>query len=93
MIHNPFQHYTILFSKNAEKFLYSLDEPTRQRIIEKIKEFKTNYAQLDTKKLKSLYGLYRLRIGCYRVVYSIKNERIMIYIVAIGHRRNIYQQL
>jgi mRNA interferase RelE/StbE len=88
-----FQNYTIIFSRSAEKFLDSLDKPTRQRIFEKIRELKTNSANLDTKKLKSQYNLYRLRVGNFRVVYTIKHEQIIIYIVAIGHRKDIYQHL
>lgn len=93
MAHPSFQNYTIIFSKRAEKFLDSLDKQNKQRIIEKVRELKTNSENLDIKKLKSKHDLYRLRVGNFRVVYSIEHEQIIIYIVAIGHRRDIYQNL
>lgn len=70
-----------------------MDAQARQRILGKIRELKTNNVNLDIKKLKSKYDLYRLRVGNFRVVYSIQHEQIVIYIVAIGHRKDIYQRL
>jgi mRNA interferase RelE/StbE len=90
---NSLQSYRIVFSKKAEKFLASLNIKNQKKILQKISELKTDRENLDIKKLKSLHNLYRLRIGDFRVVYSIEHEQITIYIVAIGHRRNIYQSL
>ncbi len=83
--------YTIVFSKSAEKFLKTLDKSARQRVITKIKELCTNSENLDIKKLKSRRALYRLRVGRFRVIYTIESERLVIYIVGVGHRKNIYQ--
>ena len=93
MVQASFRDYTIIFSRSAEKFLETLDMQTRQRILEKIRELKTNNVNLDIKKLKSKYDLHRLRVGTFRVVYSIQHKQIVIYIVAIGHRKDIYQRL
>ena len=93
MVQPSFHNYEIIFSKTSEKFLDSLDKPTKQRIVEKIRELQTNSGNLDIKKLKSRHILYRLRIGSFRVVYSIKHERLVIYIIAIGPRKDIYQQI
>ena len=86
-------NYTIIFSKSAEKFLDTLDKSTKNRILQKVKELRTNSDTLDIKKLKSSYGLYRLRVGNHRVIYALKYDRIVIYVVAIGHRKDIYQHL
>ena len=93
MAQSPFQNYTVIFSKRADKFLESLDKQDKQRILQKVRELKTNSKNLDIKKLKSKHDLYRIRVGNYRIIYSIEHEQIIIYIVAIGHRRDIYQQL
>ncbi len=93
MVHPSFHSYTIIFSKTAEKFLDTLDKSTKQRIVEKIIELQTNSENLDIKKLNSRHLLYRLRVGSFRVVYSIKHERLVIYIIAIGPRKDIYQQI
>lgn len=58
-----------------------------------MRELKNGSKNLDIKKLKSEHDLYRLRVGSFRVIYSIEHEKIIIYVVAIGHRREIYQYL
>lgn len=93
MTENSLQPYRIIFSKKAEKFLASLGIKDQKKILQKISELKTNRENLDIKKLKSPRNLYRLRIGDFRAIYSIDHEQITIYIVAIGHRRNIYQHI
>ena len=93
MLHANLAGYKIIFSKNAEKFLDALDKPTKQRIIEKVGELRNNGENLDIKKLKLHQILYRLRIGYLRVIYTLKHELVIIYVVAIGHRRDVYQHL
>ena len=63
------------------------------KIWDKIKELTINKPNLDIKKLAGTTALYRLRVGDYRVIYQIAQRIITIYIVAIGHRKNIYKKL
>jgi len=93
MMHANLAGYKIIFSKNAEKFLDTIDKPTRQRVFEKVYELRSNSENLDIKKLKLYQALYRLRVGNLRVVYTIKHKLIVIYIVAIGHRKDVYKCL
>jgi len=91
MVHPNLREYTIIFSKGAEKFLDTRDRKTKQQILNKVRELQTSSKNLDIKKLKSRHTLYRLRVGNFRIIYGIKHERMVIYIVAIGHRKDIYQ--
>ena len=91
MVYPDLHGYSIIFSKKAESFLEDLDIKKKKRILKKIRELQTNSKSLDIKKLKSRYSLYRLRVGDFRVIYSIKNERVMIYIIIIGWRKDIYK--
>ena len=93
MAYANFSNYKIIFSKTAEKFLDKLDLKTKQHILLKIKELKTNNQNLDIKKLKSRNILYRLRIGSFKIIYTLRHEVIIIYIVVIGYRKDIYQKL
>lgn len=94
MIHPSLEGYKLEFSKEALKYLHTLDNHSSQRIVKKIKELTSNAENLSLKKIKSAkYNLYRLRIGNYRVVYSIEHDHITIFIVAIGHRKDIYDQI
>ena len=47
----------------------------------------------DIKKLAGAEGVYRLRVGNYRVAYQIENGRLVILVVKVAHRRGIYQGL
>ncbi|MBU4270089.1 type II toxin-antitoxin system RelE/ParE family toxin [Candidatus Dependentiae bacterium] len=94
MIHPPCVGYTVVFADEATKDLKKIDRQTISKILDKIKLLiSVNHSNLNIKKLKSKNLLYRLRVGDYRVIYSIKHEKIIIYIVAIGHRKDIYQKL
>jgi mRNA interferase RelE/StbE len=93
MAYADLSNYAVVFSKSADKSLSALDKQMQQRILEKLKELKTNSVNLDIKKLKSHAALYRLRVGHFRVVYTIQHEQIIVYIVAVGHRRDVYQRL
>ena len=48
---------------------------------------------LNIKKLKSKFALYRLRAGDYRIVYTIEHQKIIVYVIAIGHRKEVYETL
>jgi mRNA interferase RelE/StbE len=86
-----FSNYTIIFSKSADKFLGNLNKETKQKILKKVRALQTSDDNLDIKKLKSHHALYRLRIGNFRIIYTMKHERKVIYIVAIGLRKDIYE--
>lgn len=47
----------------------------------------------NIKKLAGLDGLYRLRVGHYRVVYEIRDAELIIWVVGVGHRREIYRTI
>ncbi len=93
MIHPSLENYSIIFSKRADKYFDTLDKKIKQQVLKKIRLLQTNCEKLDIKKLKSRHTLYRLRVGNLRAIYSIKYDRIVIYVVAIGHRKNVYRNL
>ena len=81
----------ILFVKSAEKELLRLNKSLGQRIFKKISLLKNDpYAQ-NSQKLEGGKG-YRIRIGDYRVVYTIDKENQTILIIKIGNRKEIYRQ-
>lgn len=81
----------ILFVKSAEKELLLLNKNLGQRIIQKISLLKNDPYGQGSQKLEGGRG-YRIRIGDYRVVYTINKESQTILIIKIGHRREIYRQ-
>ena len=75
--------YRIELTKRSVKYLRNLDKNTRFRIQNHIKILSGNprHPELDIKKLQGQSYLYRLRIGDYRVLYSIRDEVLLIVIV------------
>jgi mRNA interferase RelE/StbE len=86
--------WRIEFLPAAEKDLAKLGRAEAKRIIETLK---TRIAPLDdprrlgTALTGELGGLWRWRIGDYRVIARIEDERITILVVRIGHRREVYR--
>ena len=83
--------YSVQFKKEALRFLERQDEKTARRILGKIKELaKDPYApNNNVKKLTGRDG-YRLRIGDIRVIYDIYDKVLVIDVLEIGFRGDIY---
>jgi mRNA interferase RelE/StbE len=81
--------YKILFSKEAEDFLRKSDKNLAERITKKIISLSEN-PRAGLPLTANLAGLWKLRVGDYRVVYRIKDQELLILIIRIGHRKNVY---
>ena len=84
--------YKIELKKSAYKELKSIPKKDLKRILTKIESLSDNPRPNDCKKLSALER-YRIRQGNYRILYSIENEILTIYIVKIGHRKDVYSSL
>ncbi len=82
--------YQILVKRSAEKELAALSPQMRERIAERLLALEENPRPLDIKKLREQEG-YRLRVGDYRVLFTIDDSARLVYIYAVGHRRKIYR--
>ena len=80
--------YEIIFDKPAQKFIAKQPLAVRTRIIGAIKKLPN---EGDRKMLKGHPGCYRLRVGDYRVIYTIENERLIIRIINVGNRGDVYK--
>ncbi|MBU1998265.1 MAG: type II toxin-antitoxin system RelE/ParE family toxin [Candidatus Omnitrophota bacterium] len=85
--------YNLEFSRLAGRELekiYRIDKQLYFRFIAAVEGLKTN--PFLGKYLKGrLAGNYSLRVGNYRVIYSIYKNRLLIYIIDLGHRREVYR--
>jgi mRNA interferase RelE/StbE len=86
--------YSVIFTDEAKKDLRKLDKQCAAQVCDKIQDLvSAGAAHLNIKKIKSKIALFRLRAGDYRVVYHIEHNKIIVYVVAIGHRSDIYDRL
>jgi len=84
--------YTIKTTNQFERKIKKIDKSIRGNIIEKILELKENPYENVKKLHGKLRGMYSLRIGEYRVIFSIDEEKNLIILLTVGHRKRIYKE-
>jgi len=80
--------FEIKWEEKAQKELYKLENQISSRIYKKINELKSGFQSKDIKRIQG-ENKFRLRVGDYRVLFSLENDLITIW--KIGHRKNIYE--
>lgn len=80
----------ITFVKSAHKELLRLNKALAQRIVDRIKLLEHDPYGQNSQKLEGGKG-YRIRIGDYRVVYTVNKSDESILIIRIAHRRDVYR--
>lgn len=84
--------YEVEIAESAEKFLEKIPKKDRLKISEKIDALEQDPMPSGSVKLKGRKeALYRIRSGDYRIVYSIKRDVLIVLLVEIGNRREIYR--
>lgn len=83
--------YSIEFSKLSEKQLYKLEKSEQIRIISALDRIRIRPYPYISKLVGSPY--FRLRAGDYRIILGIREDRLIILVIEIGHRKNIYKRL
>lgn len=87
--------HSVQLVKSAQKEFDVLPAKLRSKIVEALVLLSQNpYSELlKVKKLKGTSELYRIRIGDYRVVYKIRKEILVVVVIKIGHRSDVYGHL
>ncbi len=83
--------YEVLLSKTARKKLIILPLFIHNKIIEDISSLSLEPRPPGCKKLKGFKSSYRIRVGDYRIIYEIEDKALHILVIAIGHRKDIYE--
>ncbi len=81
--------YKIIFSKQSERFLDKLDNIDRERIIKALERIRIR-PELFLEKLIGEEG-YKFRVGDYRLFIDINKGNLLILVIKIGYRKNIYK--
>jgi mRNA interferase RelE/StbE len=84
--------WTVSYVKSAVDDIAELDGSTK-RLIKKAIEDKLMVDPLKFGKAlrRNLSGLFKLRVGHYRIIYQVKEKEVIVVIVKVGHRREVYE--
>jgi mRNA interferase RelE/StbE len=85
--------FRIEFTKSAAKQLRSIPKSDQKRIAKKIDALSENTPDPTQTKMKGNNPFHRLRVGDYQIIYEIHDETLLILIVKIGHRKDVYKHL
>jgi len=81
---------TVRLDRGPQKFLDALHGDIYNRIISALRALSENPRPHGVKKLKGCRDYWRIRVGDYRVIYTIQDNRLLVVVIRIGHRREVY---
>jgi mRNA interferase RelE/StbE len=87
------RRYRIEITRDALRALAKLDKPARRRVQVAIDGLGENPRPSGVIAMQGLRGAYRLRVGNYRMIYTVEDNRLVVLVVDLGHRREIYRDL
>lgn len=82
--------FEILFKQSVAKDLRQVPKKDVARILKRIEGLKTDPRPPGAEKLSGREK-YRIRQGVYRILYEIQNEQLIVVVVKVGHRRDVYR--
>ena len=88
----PARAYRIEFKPAAVRELAALDQRDRVRVAKRIDSLAANPRRRGAEKLKGADDIWRVRAGDYRIVYAIQDAVLLVLVVRVGHRRDVYRQ-
>lgn len=83
--------YKIEWKRSAIKELEKLPRPMHSKIVSAVDNLASNPYPQGVRKLVGTENSYRIRVGDYRVLYNIIENRLIVEIVRVGHRKDIYR--
>ena len=90
--------YVTRFTPHAQRELLKIDRPDALRVLRRLAELQSamdagDTTMFDVKALQGHAARWRLRIGDYRVVYTVENGQLIIWVLAVDNRGGIYRQI
>ena len=83
--------YQIEFSRQADRQFRNLPSQIQQRLKPRIDSLAATPRPHGSEKLSGADQLYRIRVGDYRIVYAVEDDRLLVLVVKVGHRREVYR--
>ncbi|MFF0308512.1 type II toxin-antitoxin system RelE/ParE family toxin [Streptosporangium sp. NPDC004379] len=90
--------YVTRFTPHAQREMLKIPRPDALRILHRLTEPQKamdtgDTAAFDIKALQGHSARWRLRVGDYRVVYTVENGLLLVWVMAVGDRRDVYRDL
>lgn len=84
--------YSIEYKKSAEKELRKLSQTQLRGIVTKIQALAINPHPEGSVKLRGSSDLFRIRHADYRVIYQVQDNKLILLVIKVGHRREVYRE-
>lgn len=85
--------YRVRFSKTAGKQFSGLDANVRKRISAALILLSNDPRPRNARKVIAPKPLLRVRVGDYRVIYTVRDQELVILVVSLGHRKDVYRDI
>ena len=79
--------YQLIFDKAALKFISKQPPQAKRRLFQALSKLPEG----DVIKMSGKFNMYRLRVGSYRIIYSVDNDRLIIKVIEAGNRGDMYK--
>jgi len=83
--------YKVVISSSAEKSLKKIPKKDVGRIVVAMQRLAVHPFPVGARKLSGYEKVFRVRIGKYRVIYEVEGQKLLILVLKIGHRKDIYR--
>ncbi len=84
--------YRVEFRPAAVKQLEGLPRSAQRRVLARVEALGRDPRPPGCRKLTGAENTYRIRIGRYRVIYDVLDDRLVVLVVKVGHRREVYRR-
>lgn len=84
--------FTVRLPIRVAKCLDQLPGKIRRKVLSKLEMLEQNPRPFGAEKLSGTDGLYRIRAGDWRIVYTVRDQELLVLVIRIGHRREVYRQ-
>ena len=88
----PSSRYTVEIAPAAERQIRKLEATARRRILNRIETLQRNPRPVGVEKLSDSEGLYRVRVGNFRIIYEIEDRITKVLVLKVGDRKEIYKR-
>jgi len=83
--------YRVVIPNSVRKTVEALEEELRSRIIDRLDALATNPRPRGAVTMAGQHGTFRLRVGDWRIVYEVRDAELVVLLLKIGHRREVYR--